>query len=448
MKLELTPSALLSQLHLLFSNLAPAKTSTTRKILVAFSGGLDSHVLLHLLSRISNNEFDLRAIYINHGLQVEANQWAEHCQKVCLNLTVDYQSVDLNLEVPKGKSIEEIARIARYKAISDNLLEDEILVTAHHQNDQAETLLLQLFRGAGVQGLASMPVVGEINSSQNIHLRPMLAYSRNELEAYAKSFDLKHIDDPSNNDIAFDRNFLRQTVMPILRDRWAGIDKTVSRAASIQAETKMLLDELAAEQLPNILSKEDAFSNEENLLALAPIDITLLREHSLSKQRLLLRYWISQQGFTNPSETKLSHIFTDLIDAADDRQPLIEWLGVELRRYQQSLYIMKPLSIHDASQVITWNLKENLFIESLGITLEAEILAIDMIETNQNIKVKFRQGGEKINLPKRGNISLKNLFQEQNIPTWIRSRLPLIYQDETLIKVVGLNDLKRHPPTF
>lgn len=469
MSLELTPSVLLDQLQLLFSKLVPAETASAntktsnleattlgknnpiKRILVAYSGGLDSHVLLHLLASINSDEFELRAIYINHGLQSEAVEWANHCNNICQDLAVPYTCVELNLSIAKGESVEEVARKARYESIHKNLLKDEILVTAHHQNDQAETLLLQLFRGAGVQGLASMPVVGEFRSENrtHFHIRPLLSASRTSLELYAQQHHLKHIEDPSNKDTTFDRNFLRQDIMPLLRERWLGLDKTISRAASIQAETKSLLDELASDLLPDVLSNSvyNYSIKASNKLSLAPIDILALREHSLPKQRLLLRYWITQQGFMSPSDTKLTHVFSNLIEAADDKQPLLKWSGVELRRYQQHLYIMSSLTAHDESQIIFWNTDQPLEIPSLALIIDPTEIDSSKgdsygINDDQDITVRFRQGGEKIEIAERGNISLKNLLQEHKVPPWMRSRLPLIYQEDKLIKIIGLDTFK------
>ena len=312
-------------------------------------------------------------------------------------------------------------------------------------------MLLQLFRGAGVQGLAAMPEITkfEAQHKNTLHLRPLLGYSRSSLEAYAKKHKLKYIEDPTNKNTVYDRNFLRQDIMPLLRQRWLGLDKTVSRAASIQAETKTLLDEFASQLLPSILTDEDYYSlDEHSKFTLAPIDIPKLSKHSLSKQRLLIRYWISQQGFLSPSDTKLEHVFDDLIDAAEDKQPVIEWRGVQLRRFQQRLYIMTPLSHHDANEVLHLNIDSPIQIKSLSMTINPNEIVSTGSNNNQNLTVRFRQGGEKIEIPNRGNISLKNLFQEMQIPPWIRSRLPLIYQADKLIKIFGLEEFKRHPPTF
>lgn len=388
--------------------------------LIAYSGGLDSHVLLHLISQIP--EFTVRAIHIHHGLQTVADSWVEHCQNTCKHLNTPFEVTHLNLKPEKGESIEAVARQGRYQALDSSLQTDEILLTAQHQNDQSETLLLQLFRGAGVQGLASMPETSHFGKGK--HARPLLSVSRKDLEAYAKINQLNYIEDPSNQDIAFDRNYLRNNILPQLRNRWLGLDKALNRSASIQAETKEILDEVAKEDLAKICSTKNNTLSIKNLETLSHI-----------RQKLLLRYWITQNHFTSPSKKKLQHIFTDIIQAQDDAQPLLEWQGVQIRRYQNKLFIMQTLSKHDPSQSFIWNTHTRLEIASLALTLKPEILH----EKNQTVTVRFRQGGEVFNSPKRHKkISLKNLFSEAHIPPWKRSRIPLIYLEDELIQIIGL----------
>ncbi len=400
----------------------------SKKILIAYSGGLDSHVLLHLASQISQtNNYQIRAMHIHHGLQKVANDWVPHCQNVCDTLNISIEIQYLNLTIEKSKSLEDVARKARYAAFSESLQENEVLLTAHHQNDQAETLLLQLFRGAGVQGLAAMSRITVFGLGK--HARPLLNYSRQSLVAYAKENKLDFIEDPSNKDSAFDRNFLRNKIMPELRERWPSIDKTISRSASIQAETKQLLDEYAEQDL---LSIQSSPADSDKLT------LSKFQNFSSAKQKLLIRYWITVNGFNPPSEKKLKHIFSDVVNAGEDSQPLVEWEGVEIRRYQDKLYIMKPLQDHNIKQVIEWeNPQAILNIASLDYSLTA--LSVFQYDENSPITVRFRQGGEKLYHHKRGvNISLKNFLQESDVPPWLRSRIPLIYSGETLIKVAGL----------
>ncbi len=401
----------------------------SKKILIAYSGGLDSHVLLHLASQIpQTNNYQVRAMHIHHGLQKVANDWVPHCQQICEELNIPIEIKHLNLTIEKGESLEDVARKARYAALGESLQEDEIFLTAHHQNDQAETLLLQLFRGAGVQGLAAMPSIAKFSLGQ--HARPLLNCSRHGLEMYAKENKLGFIEDPSNQDSAFDRNFLRNEVIPELRERWPSIDKTISRSARLQAETKNLLDEFAEQDLLSIQNS----SADSNKLTLSK-----LQSYSLARQKLVIRYWITVNAFKAPSEKKLKHIFTDVINAGEDAQPIVEWEGVEVRRYQGELYIMKPLQAHNTKQVIEWsNPQAILNIELLGYSLPA--LLASQYDENIPVTVRFRQGGEKFYHHKRDiNISLKNFLNESGVPPWLRSRIPLIYSGETLIKVAGLS---------
>jgi len=397
---------------------------SSKKILIAYSGGLDSHALLHLASKMT--DYSVRAIHVHHGLQKEADHWVDHCQQVCDVLNIPLQVEYLNLSKEKGESVEELARTARYTAFKKFVQADEVLLTAHHQNDQAETLLLQLFRGAGVQGLAAMPQISEFGIAH--HARPLLNETRDSLEAYAKTHQLDFIEDPSNQDSRFDRNFLRNEIIPQLRNRWPSIDKTISRSAAIQAETKHMLDDIAEQDL---LSIKENSQNDNTLL------ISGLQDFSDSRQKLLLRYWIQSNGFKTLSEKKLKHIFADVIDARDDAQPLLAWNSAEIRRYQGRLYIMSPLLDHDSAQVISWHDPQKpLEIPLLALTLAA----LDLREITEPVTVRFRQGGETLLHAKRGvTISLKNLLNEAEIPPWLRSRIPLIYQGDTLIIVVGVD---------
>ena len=358
-------------------------------------------------------------MHVHHGLQKIADSWVPHCEKICADLNIPLEVAHLKLAIIKGESTENIARKGRYEALKASLQADEILVTAHHQNDQAETLLLQLFRGAGVQGLASMPLINDFGLGQQV--RPLLAESRDDLECYAKKHQLQFIDDPSNQDQAFDRNFLRQNILPQLRKRWLGIDKSIARSARIQAETKALLDEVAQQDLDKICDEANT------------ITIQSLLKLSKRRQKLLIRYWIEKGGFSSPSEKKLQHIFDDGVHAKEDAQPLIAWQGAEIRRFKGQLYVLQPLSKHDASQQFDWQTQTPLIIASLGVALHSEMLN----EPFDHVSVRFRQGGEQIYLPERGiHLSLKNYFHEMAVPPWLRDRAPLIYHENTLKQVI------------
>ena len=407
----LTPQLIKERLQ----QLNPAK-----KVLVAFSGGMDSHVLLHSLAQL--NDYQVRAIHIHHGLQPEADDWVAHCQEICTQLDVPLQVEFLKLALLKGKSEEELARVGRYDAFRKHIQGDEILVTAHHQQDQAETLLLQLIRGAGVKGLSAMPAI--IPFASGYLARPILDITFSDLKGYAQHHQLDYIVDPSNQDNRYDRNFLRQKVLPILRERWKRIDKTLSRVARHQAETQQLLDDIALQDLQDCSNQDEKSLSVPGVLKLKQI-----------RQKNLIRYWISHQGFKLASEKKLQHILQNVLLAKEDAQPLLVWEGAEIRRYQDRLYIMPPMSRHDPHQCLSWDAKTPLKISSLGITLTPDILQL----SDQPVTVRFRCGGEKIYIPQRGHhISLKNLLNEAGVPPWLRTRLPLIYRNNELVQVIGL----------
>ncbi len=414
-----------------------ASFTSHKKFLIAYSGGLDSHVLLHLMAGVRDiDNAEIRAIYVNHGLQKEAEAWGQHCLKICKTLSVPCEIIELNLQQLKGESLEALARHARYQALADSLQSDEVLLTAQHQNDQAETLLLQLFRGAGVDGLASMPRSSQFGKGQ--HIRPLLDYSQQDLNDYAEANQLNFIEDPSNQEQRFDRNFLRQNIMPQLEKRWQGISKVLSRAAEHQAEAKHLLDDFAAQELQSLQTTDKTQLVISKLLILPK-----------QRQKLVLRYWIKQQGFLQPSTKKFEHLFKDVIHARVDARPVLSWFSVEknieIRRYQDKLYIMEALPVHDHTQIIPWDLKQPLSLGEIGVTLFPEGIKDFLPNQTGAVTVRFRQGGETIYSPKPGKqISLKKLFQGSDIPPWWRSRVPLVYQGEQLVHVFGFPNINKN----
>lgn len=393
--------------------------------LIGFSGGLDSHVLLHACASLREQHpyLAFRALHIDHGLQAVAAAWAEHCRAVCANLTIPFAVKHLQLQIPVGESVEAVARTARYAAFSQHLQAGEMLLTAHHQNDQAETLLLHLLRGSGVNGLAAMPEVRPL--ARGYLGRPLLACSREELAVYANQHRLNVIDDPSNQDSRFDRNFLRNQVMPLLQQRWPALGKTLARAARLQGESRQLLAGLLREKLPSLYgSKPDTLS------------VSKLLVQDGVMQKALLREWLTQRGFRLPEEKKLLQVLRDVLQARADATPCVHWEGCEIRRYRDDVYAMPPLSAHDPRQVLVWETRQPLVIASLGSTLVAEA------GYPETVTVRFRQGGESVYLPQRGgHHSLKHLLQEWGVPPWERERLPLVYVGERLISIPGVLSL-------
>ncbi|HSP01681.1 MAG TPA: tRNA lysidine(34) synthetase TilS, partial [Thioalkalivibrio sp.] len=261
-------------LHPFLQTLPPAS-----RLVVAFSGGLDSHVLLHALAALCGEGFyELHAIHIHHGLNSQADAWADHCARVCRDLDVGLEVIAVNARAARGESPEAAARAARYQALASCMKEGDGLLTAHHRRDQAETLLLQLLRGAGSAGLAAMPRWQPLGSGW--HGRPLLDVSREAIEDYARERDLHWIEDNSNLDARFDRNLLRQQVMPLLRARWQGVDETLARAAAHQAEGLGLLGDLARQDLEQIRGELPGTLSVSELTGLRPARI-----------RNVLRFW-------------------------------------------------------------------------------------------------------------------------------------------------------------
>ncbi|NNM60449.1 MAG: tRNA lysidine(34) synthetase TilS [Legionellales bacterium] len=388
---------------------------------VALSGGLDSCVLLDAL-RVAMPNAPFYALHVHHGLSPFADDWVNHCEQLAQSLSVPLQVLRVNAKPAPGESPEAAARHARYEAFRMALPANSVLITAHHANDQAETLLLQLLRGAGVRGLSAMPVLAQF---QNGWLaRPFLSISRLQLEEYAELYQLSWINDESNLDSEIDRNYLRHQIVPLLTERWKGTVACLSRTANHCAEAEMLLSELAELDLSQVQSDSVA------------MNVLKLTQLSLPRIKNVLRYWIHRHGFLPPSTIKLQTIIDTVIYAAHDKKPCVTWEGAELRRFRDNLYVMKPLPPLDPNWSCDWDLKADLLLPaSLGLLRVADYRDI---ANGQSLTVRFRRGGEVLYLgAERGHHTLKKLFQEWNIPPWLRSRTPLIFRGGELLRVVS-----------
>ncbi len=406
--------------------------SATTTVWVAYSGGCDSHVLLHLLAQLRQTQtFELKAVYVNHGLSANAVAWGEHCRRVCVDLNVEFVALNADAAPQTGESPEAAARNARYLAITDLLQTGEYICTAHHQDDQAETLLLQLLRGAGPKGLAGMPQASALGKATQ--LRPLLGFSQAQLQTYAEQHGLHWIEDESNCDTGFNRNYLRHEIMPLLRQRWPSADATIARSASNCAEAATLIEVLAEQDYQQVKAETSSELLISNLL-------------ELDKARLknALRYWIRLAGLPLPADKKLQHIISDVLHAAEDKTPLVHWPGAEVRRFNGRLYVMSPLPEFDGSQIIPWDdLGQALALPDGGWLScedagEKPAIDLEVFESGQ-VTVRFRQGGEVCQpAGSHHHKSLKQLFQESVIAPWQRQRVPLVYVDENLVAVAGI----------
>ena len=397
---------------------------------IAYSGGIDSHVLLHLAAELQKTqpEFKLKAIHINHHISPNADAWALHCTAVCKALNIPLHIRDVHLTQRKELGLEAAARMERYRVFSELLAENGVLLTGHNANDQAETLLLQLLRGAGPKGLAAMPAFKALGKAKL--WRPLLDVPRCEIEAYAKENSLVWIEDESNFSEDYARNFLRLQIMPGLQEQWPGCLNTLARSAVHCAEASYLLEELAQEDLIKV---QAAQPNQ--------IYLSELKKLSVNRQANVLRYWFAQLGFAIPETKQLDELRHQLFDAKHDAQPLVCWSGVECRRFADCLYVMAPLKAL-SKKCYLWPEERELLLSEIGVLdvrrIEQRLRKLENFE--KRITIRFRVGGERCTLPgRKGTRELKKLFQEWKIPPWERDHLPLIYASNLLIELVGDN---------
>lgn len=387
------------------------------RLFIAYSGGIDSHVLLHLCAAVDNLKPKITAVYVNHGLQAEAVSWGLHCQQVCKNLNVNFLSLSVDAQATMGESPEEAARNARYAALKSLLAKNDVLLVAQHAEDQLETVLLQLFRGSGLKGLAGMPEIMAFGQGKLV--RPLLNIASAEIIDYAKSHGLKWIEDPSNQQIHYDRNYLRNDILPKLKQRWPGLAKTVSRSARHCGNAQEILDTLAVNGLTEVISTQDC-----------SLSIKKLQCYSAAQQTLIIRQWFQQQGLKMPSEAVVKRILTQVVEAREDAGPVLATQGITIRRYRDLLFCLKPVDIK-TGQTLIWPAQARTF----GVAKE---LVYQIVDSSSGIPlscwqeteviVKFRSGSEVLQLPYRsGHHALKKLFQEAAIPPWERGLIPLVY---------------------
>ena len=428
---------------------------------VALSGGVDSTALLAALAAGAQprksreaptarrgatgraKQVRLRALHVDHGLRPASKQWAQHCRSLARALHVPLKVLTTKVERHRGESLEAAAREARYRLLAGALQPGEFLLTAHHSDDQLETVLLQLFRGSGLPGIAAMPALAPF--AKGWLARPLLSRSRAELEAWVTQEGLSWIDDDSNADERLDRNYLRLRVLPLIRERWPGAPTAVSRSARHAAEAQALLDLLARVDVERACYGE--LLSVKSLRALPP-----------DRRRNALRFWITRSGYLAPDTRQLGEIAGALLDARPDANPCVEWGGaprsapanadaardrtrVRVQR-DGDLLRLSPSPTPPASDVpaaeptaadITWSWRERSTCplpHDLGqLKLEPDPRGpIDLDALPESLTIRWRAGGERLS-PRRGGPrrSLKNLLQEAHVPVAERARLPLLF---------------------
>ncbi|UDG81677.1 tRNA(Ile)-lysidine synthase [Candidatus Profftia lariciata] len=397
-------------------------------IMVAFSGGLDSTVLLHALVQLRINilpNLKIHAIHIHHGLSMNADLWVNHCISVCDQWMVKIKVLYITIDTTKY-GVEAAARKARYYAIANTIHHYETLVTAHHLDDQCETFLLALKRGSGPTGLSSM--AHHMPFCNNEHIRPLLNISRIHLEKYAYYYKLKWVEDYSNKNNRFDRNFIRLHIIPALHNRWPYFSKSVARSAQLCAEQEKLLDELLKESLKRFIHSNKSLSI-EGLLSMSEI-----------KRYALLRRWISYFDVMMPTRTQIKKIWLEVAMARKDAHPKLQLGTKQIRRYRKYLFLL-PLLPSLKERIITWDPTKILSLpDGLG-TLQLNDttgICVRVPKINEIISLRFVVYG-KLRIKYQVHAQpIKKIWREYNIPPWERERIPMLYYNEELIAIIGV----------
>jgi len=430
------------------------------RLVVALSGGVDSSVLLaalasHGAAADALPRLRVRAVHVNHGIHPNAAKWAAHCRALGRRFGVPVRVLTTHVTRTPGVSLEAAARDARYALLADELEPGECLLTGHHEDDQLETVLLQLFRGAGLAGLAAMPAIAPFAGGSLA--RPLLSRSRAELEEWARSQSLSWIDDDTNFDESLDRNYLRRQVLPLIRERWKGVASAVSRSARHAAEGQRLLDTLARADVERASSGAALF-------------VPALRALRPDRRRNALRFWIMQSGARVPDTSRLEEIAGPLIDARPDANPSVTWGDVTASRHADLLAISsvsrprgrrssrraradeecaadvlaRPddlAATGTASVEWPWTTTPRLPLADGGtLELKADPHGpIDLDVLPERVIVSRRRGGERLR-PRRGGPrrTLKSLLQESHLPIAQRRVLPLVFSGVRLLAVGSL----------
>lgn len=398
-----------------------------RQLLVAFSGGLDSTVLLHQLVTLRDTlqpELNIRAMHIHHGLSPRADSWVDHCRALCEQWRVALEVAYVKLP-SGGQGIEGEARAARYQALSGSLQAGEVLLTAQHLDDQCETFLLALKRGSGPAGLASMPAI--LPFGDTLLLRPLLTTSRSQLEAWAQAGQLSWIEDESNQDDKYDRNFLRLRVVPLLQQRWPHFSRSVARSADLCGEQEQLLDELLAEQLDQLMSEQGAL-HIEPMLTMSEV-----------RRFALMRRWLSWHRAAMPSRAWLQRLWQEVALSREDANPRLRLGEHEIRRFQGELFWVPLLNV-DKEKSYLWPAPfRPLHLPGLGtVSFSEQGIAVRAPEEGETVSLRFRAPGLLHIVGRDKGRSLKKIWQELGVPPWQREATPLLFYGEQLIAAAGI----------
>jgi tRNA(Ile)-lysidine synthase len=400
-------------------------------LVVALSGGPDSAALLAAAAALGKNSgnfrgLPLRALHIDHGLQAAAAEFRKNCQALCDRLGVPLSVMAIEVHGEAGASVEAAARAARYAALASQLRPGECLLTAHHREDQAETLLLQALRGAGIKGMSAMPICREFGPGW--HVRPLLDVAGNDLRQFAAHLQKFQSVDPMNEDLRFDRVHLRKEIWPPVERRWPGAGIALSRAACHLAEAQLLLDILARADVARLRDGDEL--SVPGLRCLTPL-----------KRANAVRLWLSEKGLEPPSTARLGEALRQILDAEEDQQPAIVWGGKALRRYRQRMFVTDADPPRLEAQ--PWVARLGSSIElgpQLGrLTWVAQIGGIAPHRLPATLAVRRRSGGETLKpAPLARTQSVQHLCQSWGVLPWMRDALPLVFAGDELIAIADM----------
>ncbi|MCL9782157.1 tRNA lysidine(34) synthetase TilS [Vibrio sp. S4M6] len=420
----------MSSIHSTFAQTLSQFVSAESRLVIAFSGGVDSRVLLELSACFANQQsLDCIAIHVNHGLSRHASAWSAQCQSWCDEYNIPLVIETVSLDLSQGESVEKLARDERYKALGKHINPNDIVLTGQHANDQLETFLLALKRGSGPKGLAAMPESKAFYSGKIV--RPLLGVARQEIEQYANERGMDWIEDESNQDVRFDRNFIRHQVTPTLVQRWPSFAQSIRRSAHLCAEQEALLEELLQESLHSLLDSKKS------------IDIDGLAQHSDRARWQLIRMWMSQSGYLMPSYEQLKKIWHEVALSAQDANPQLNTSDCQVRRFNNRLYILSEMM-----DVSSWSAQIYLdtplqLPDKLGyVTLSGHSATANLsIPSNmqQSLSITFNPEGLSAHPVERNHSrKLKKLFQEYQVPSWQRRRTPILMCGGKVVAVAGL----------
>ena len=400
---------------------------------MGLSGGVDSVVLLHLLHPLSAlYSWRISALHVHHGISPHADAWAVLCTNLCAQHSIPLQIEHVDIAPLRDMGVEAAARKLRHQALARQPV--DVVALAHHRDDQAETLLLQLLRGAGVRGASAMPTVRSDKSP--LVVRPLLDVPRLELIAYAQQHQLQWVEDESNADDNYPRNFLRHRVLPLLEQKFPAYRDTLARSARHFAEASELLDDLARLDAQKISPLPSEEREKDNIT----LEVSHLQSLSLARAKNLLRYYLHSSGAPLPQAVQLDDMLQQLCNARQDAEVCIAYGSWQVHRYQDRVYVLRALGEFDPNFVLRWNGETEMDWPPLNTRLKINQVQGSGISLaklqHAPVTIRLRQGGESLRPhPSAATRTLKNLLQEHEIPPWQRDRLPLLYCGDELVYV-------------